>query len=70
MEDKQKDRLKRAREEKERINGMLERGVPKAKPFTATQLADQEIKKQRLVDERIKRVEEQKELEERQNQEK
>jgi hypothetical protein len=36
MEEKQHERLRRAREEKERVNGMLERGVPKTKPVTAS----------------------------------
>jgi hypothetical protein len=38
MEEKQMERLKKAREEKERINGMLERGIPKSKPLSNTQL--------------------------------
>lgn len=45
MEEKQKERLRKAREEKERINEMLGRGIPKAKPLTAAQIADQEFKK-------------------------
>lgn len=34
MEEKQKERLRRAREEKERVNEMLERGIPKPKQMT------------------------------------
>ena len=45
MEEKQHERLKRAREEKERINGMLERGIPKAKPVTQAQMIEQEQKR-------------------------
>lgn len=63
MEEKQKERLRKAREEKERINNMLERGIPKPKPLSNAQIAEQEVKKQRLMEEKVQRQEREKQLE-------
>ena len=63
MEEKQKERLRKAREEKERINEMLGRGIPKSKPLSAAQIADQEFKKQRVLEEKQKKIDQQKLLE-------
>ena len=41
FEQKQLERMEKARLEKQRKNAMFERGVPKAKPLTQTQLEEQ-----------------------------
>jgi hypothetical protein len=44
------ERLKKARDEKQRKNAILERGIPKAKPLTQAQIDDYEAVKQMLVE--------------------
>ena len=39
------ERFKKAREERERKNQMFERGIPKPKPLTSAQIAEQEQKR-------------------------
>lgn len=50
MEEKQKERLKKAREERERKNQFFERGIPKTKPMTAAQIAENEAKKKLVAE--------------------
>jgi hypothetical protein len=49
-EQKQLERLKRAREERERKQAMFERGVPQAKPLTQAQIEEQQAIKQMLLE--------------------
>lgn len=67
MEEKTRERLRRAREEKERVNEMLERGIPKPKQMTQTQLYDQEQKRLKAQEEKRVRQQKEKQLESNQN---
>ena len=52
FEQKQFERLNKAREEKARKDAMFNRGVPKAKPLTEGQLIEQELKRQLLKEQK------------------
>ena len=54
FEQKQFERMEKARQEKQRKNAMFERGVPKSKPLTQIQLEEQAATRKMLAERKEK----------------